>query len=339
MKQLFFSIAFLCSMFLNAQTTLKTNSSCDSNNDGVVNITDVTTTVNKVLGKAKTDSQVVTAEDLNEVLKYIDQQLDVVLQLKEEMSLIKKEYGIKSYHKGYEYVDLGLSVCWATMNVGATEVAGTNTNSHTGQLDCYGEYYAWGETSAKDTYSWSNLKYCNGTTKTGPFTKYVATSTYGTVDKNRTLELTTTCDDPARATWGGTWRVPTIAEIQELYDNCYWEWTTSYNNSGTKGYIVYKAKDASDKGKKPYDDGNSYITPTPTASYSLEDTHIFLPAAGYRYNSDFGNVSTMGAYMSSSLDESSSDRACSLRFGVKYVWCNENNLFRYYGISVRPVCP
>lgn len=52
----------------------------------------------------------------------------------------------------HEYVDLGLpsGTLWATCNVGATSP------------EDYGDYYAWGETSTKDTYYWTNYKYANG---------------------------------------------------------------------------------------------------------------------------------------------------------------------------------
>ena len=46
-------------------------------------------------------------------------------------------------HNGHEYVDLGLSVKWATCNVGATTPEG------------YGDYFAWGETEPKDYYYWN----------------------------------------------------------------------------------------------------------------------------------------------------------------------------------------
>jgi len=231
---------------------------------------------------------------------------------------------------GHEYVDLGLSVKWATMNVGATEVAGTKKNSHTGEKDCYGEYYAWGETSPKDSYTWSNLKYCSGTTYKGPFTKYVASSTFGTVDNKTTLELT---DDAARENWGGTWRMPTITEQQELIDNCYWEWTTSYNGVSVNGYIVYKAKSDSDKGKKKY----SGISTTTAGSYSLSDPHIFLPAAGYRGDTSLYNVGANSYYRSSSLNTSYSNYAYYVYFYSSNVGWKDS--YRYYGRSVRAVCP
>jgi len=233
----------------------------------------------------------------------------------------------------HDYVDLGLSVKWATMNVGATEVAGSKINSHTGKLDCYGEYYAWAETSPKETYDWTNLKYCIGDTDKGPFTKYVTSSTYGTVDNKTVLEPN---DDAASANWGGSWRMPTIDEMNELIKNCYWEWTNSYNNSGAKGYIVYKAKNASDKGKQKHTSSSSQTT---IASYSLADTHIFLPAAGYRYSDRLNDAGSWCDYATSSLGSSKSGFTPSMAAtpDLSNVWTGDD--YRRNGQSVRAVCP
>jgi len=235
----------------------------------------------------------------------------------------------------HEAVDLGLSVKWATMNVGATEVAGTKINSHTGQLDCYGEYFAWGETTPKESYDWSTLKYCSGTTYAGPFTKYVATdfygtNFYGTVDGETTLDLS---DDAARVNWGGSWRMPTSDEQTELLDNCYWEWTSSYNNSDVKGYIIYKVKNSIDKGIKKHN-GSSTTT---SVSYSLSDAHIFLPGAGRRNGGLLYETASWGYYWSSSLYESLSDCVRDLYFYSNDVDGGYNG--RCSGYSVRPVCP
>ena len=123
-------------------------------------------------------------------------------------------------YNGYEYVDLGLSVKWATCNVGATTP------------EEYGDYFAWGETEPKDEYSWSTYKYCNGSSST--MTKYCRNSSYGTVDNKTVLELE---DDAAHVNWGGDWRMPTRAEQDELRNtnNCTWEWTTQ---NGVNGYKV-----------------------------------------------------------------------------------------------------
>ena len=108
-----------------------------------------------------------------------------------------------------EYVDLGLSVKWATFNVGASSP------------EDYGDYFAWGETEPKETYSWATYKWCDGTASN--ITKY------NTADGKTILEP---ADDAAQVHWGGKWRMPTKAECQELIDSCTWEWTTSNNING-----------------------------------------------------------------------------------------------------------
>ena len=122
---------------------------------------------------------------------------------------------------GHEYVDLGLSVKWATCNVGATSP------------EEYGNYYAWGETTTKSTYEWSTYKWCDGSYDTQ--NKYCTSSEYGIVDNKTVLDLE---DDAARANWGGAWRMPTDAEWTELRDNCEWTWTDDYNGTGVAGRIV-----------------------------------------------------------------------------------------------------
>ena len=111
-----------------------------------------------------------------------------------------------------EYVDLGLSVKWATFNVGATSP------------EDYGDYFAWGETETKDKYSWATYKWCDGTSTN--MTKY------NTEDRKTILEP---ADDVAQVHWGGKWRMPTKEEIEELIDNC--TWSESIQN-GVKGYVV-----------------------------------------------------------------------------------------------------
>lgn len=123
-----------------------------------------------------------------------------------------------STENGYEYVDLGLSVQWATCNVGATKP------------EEYGDYFAWGETESKEVYDWSTYKWCSGSYYT--LTKYCTSSSYGTVDNKTTLDLS---DDAARANWGGNWRMPTRAEQGELREQCTWTWSSQ---NGVNGYKV-----------------------------------------------------------------------------------------------------
>ena len=191
---------------------------------------------------------------------------------------------------GHEYVDLGLSVKWATCNVGANKP------------EEYGDYFAWGETEPKSTYTWSAYKLCRGNHYTQK--KYCTSSSYGTVDHKITLDLT---DDAAHANWGGSWRMPTTAEQDELREKCTWTWTTQ---NGVKGYKV---------------------------TSKINGRSIFLPAAGYRYNSVLSNAGRDGVYWSSSLETNYPRYAYNLYFDSStlkwyyYIRCN--------GLSVRPVCP
>lgn len=119
---------------------------------------------------------------------------------------------------GYEYVDLGLSVKWATCNIGADNP------------EEYGVYFAWGEIQPKSNYFWSTYKYCDGDKYS--MNKYCVDSSYGTVDNKTTLEPS---DDAANANWGGDWRMPTREEVNELLNECNWQKETI---NGVNGYTV-----------------------------------------------------------------------------------------------------
>lgn len=119
--------------------------------------------------------------------------------------------------QGHEYVDLGLSVKWATCNVGASKP------------EDYGDYYAWGETATKSDYRWETYKWSKGTYNT--LTKYCTDSDDGTVDNRTTLSSS---DDVATVKWGSKWRMPTKEETQELCDKCTWTWTTQGGVNGMK---------------------------------------------------------------------------------------------------------
>lgn len=168
--------------------------------------------------------------------------------------------------------------------------------------DEYGDYFAWGEVEPKTEYNWSTYKWCNGSSNTQ--TKYNTSDGYGTVDNKTQLELS---DDAARANWGGNWRMPTKEEQDELRNNCTWTWATQ---NGVDGYKVTSKSN-----------GNS----------------IFLPAAGSRGDSSLNNAGSYGYYWSSSLSTSNTSDAYCLYFDSSYVdWYFYD---RYYGRSVRPVCP
>ncbi len=185
-------------------------------------------------------------------------------------------------------IDLGLSVKWASCNVGATKP------------EEYGGYYAWGETEEKSDYSWSTYKYCNSTSSS--LIKYCTKSSYGTVDNKTTLEPG---DDVAHVKWGGSWRMPTRAEQDELRDKCTWTWTTL---NGVYGYRVTGPN------------GNS----------------IFLPAAGCRFGTGVYNRGATGNYWLSSLNSDYSGSAYLLSFYSSGYDRYDGS--RCDGRSVRPVC-
>ena len=212
-----------------------------------------------------------------------------------------------------EAVDLGLSVKWATCNVGATSP------------EKYGNYYAWGEIAPKSVYTWEFYKYTSGKYNT-TLTKYNNSKTYGaTVDSLTTLEAS---DDAATQNWGGSWRMPTSAEWEELIEKCTWTWTTL---KGVNGYEVKAVN------------GNS----------------IFLPAAGIYIGEKLSDAGNYGDYWSSSLIEAVPDGAWSVCFYANSVDGRANSISqrtvqrlvvfysntvsgyanaRYGGQSVRPVC-
>ena len=161
-----------------------------------------------------------------------------------------------------EAIDLGLSVKWASYNVGATAP------------EEYGGYYAWGETEEKSDCSWDTYKYCNGTSTS--MTKYCTDNSYGTVDNKNILEPS---DDVAHVNWGGEWRMPRLIEIEELLNNCTWTWTTL---NGVKGYRVTGPN------------GNSIFLP---AAGHRDGTEVYSRGSnGYYWSSSLGSSYSDYAY-------------------------------------------
>ena len=110
------------------------------------------------------------------------------------------------------YVDLGLSVNWATMNLGAVK-----------QTDM-GLSFAWGETAPKYSYNWENYKWGDGSEHTTITSEFV--SKYNSSDNKSPLDSS---DDAATAIWGTAWRIPTQNEMQELIKECNWEYESATN--------------------------------------------------------------------------------------------------------------
>ena len=110
-------------------------------------------------------------------------------------------YG-KARHYGYEMVDLGLSVKWANMNIGAD------------QPSDYGNYYAWGETEPKNVYSTATYQFRTNQ------------------NLGEDMNIAGTDQDVAHVKMGNAWRMPNYSEMKELIDSCSWVRTTLDNVSG-----------------------------------------------------------------------------------------------------------
>ncbi len=108
----------------------------------------------------------------------------------------------------HEWVDLGLSVKWATCNIGASAP------------EEYGDYFAWGEIQIKEKYGWDTYKWASGVGDSLKMTKYYTLSDYG--DDPDYIRLLKKEDDAASSEWGGKWRMPTKKEMNELCDSCTW---------------------------------------------------------------------------------------------------------------------
>jgi hypothetical protein len=184
---------------------------------------------------------------------------------------------------------------WAICNVGADTPEG------------YGDYFAWGETQPKSSYSWSNYQYCHGNENT--LIKYCFSPIYGYNGFTDNLITLLPEDDAATANWGGDWRTPTREEWQELYNSTSYSWITL---NGVKGRILIASN------------GNS----------------LFLPAAGYlndNDNSSLYSVGFSGYYWSSSLNTYVYPNRAWNSYYYSDSQCSTSNWPRNCGQSVRPV--
>lgn len=190
-------------------------------------------------------------------------------------------------------VDLGLSVKWANMNVGASSPTD------------YGMYFMWGDVAghpgANDgndnatdgfSFSWANYKW-NPSGDGSTFTKYTG-SDYTTLE---------TADDAARANWGGKWRMPTMEEFNELLNNTTKAWTSDYNDTGVAGY-----------------------------TFTANGQTLFLPAAGDRYNATVERQGSYGYYWSSSLDSVYPNGAWYLSFLSSNARMRSNGRYHGYAV-------
>lgn len=264
----------------------------DVSGDGVVNISDITHMVSYVL----------TGDATNLNLARADINGDGVVNISDVTGLISavvRGVPITPPEQDGDWVDLGLpsGTIWATRNVGASSP------------EDYGDYFAWGEIEPnKDdyhfmTYKWWQDEYnANENWYVEGLTKYCTGSSYGYKDfvDNKT-ELDPE-DDAAYVHYPGG-RMPSLDQINELCDECTWQWT---QRNGVNGQL----------GTGP--NGNT----------------IFLPAAGSRSGSS-SSVDSYGHYWSRTLYSSFPLEAYCLDFDRSI--CDSYNGGRIDGFTVRAV--
>lgn len=144
-----------------------------------------------------------------------DEPKEEQLSEEEQLAELAKKQGVSVTGRvgEYTYVDLGLSVMWATYNVGASL-----------PIDD-GDLFAWGETSPKTVFTNGNYKLTN---VAGVVNKY-----YG----NDNQKVLVPQDDVATQRWGEAWRMPTSAEMIELRQGCEWTLVEDFNDSGVDGML------------------------------------------------------------------------------------------------------
>lgn len=160
-------------------------------------------------------------------------------------------------------VDLGLSVRWSSINIGAT------------QPTDLGNLYAWGETTTKDTYTQANYQFYQQSGSYFFYTKYWYSqyTNYLGRDGRDVLEPE---DDAATVNWGPNWRMPTKEELEELYSHC------TRTRSTEDGHSVLRFQGVGEAS------GNSIVVPSST----LSGNNYFWTSTIYIESPDANGAST-----------------------------------------------
>ena len=260
----------------------------DVNSDGRTSIDDVVELIDYLLSGDAVSIDLANADVDHDGRVSIDDVVELIDQLLNQSQDPDPVEG--------DWVDLGLpsGTIWATRNVGASSP------------EEYGDYFAWGETAPKEYYDWSTYKWYRSDDYSpyyAGFTKYCTFSSdgyNGFTDGKTELDPS---DDAACAHYPGG-RMPSEEQIQELCNNCTWQWT---QRNGVYGQLFTGPN------------GNT----------------MFLPAAGTRWYESLYDVGSYGHYWSRTLYSSYPSSAYRLYFssGPWSYWYYT----RYYGFAVRAV--
>ena len=276
MKKFLRLFVLLLGVLILPTTTYAQNNHGDVNDDGEVNIADVNAVIAVILGSGNSTSADVNGDGEITVAD-VNVLIDIILN------------GDVQPEPEPDYVDLGLpsGTLWATRNVGAANP------------EDYGDYFAWGETAPKETYTWSNYTLCDGSEWS--MTKYEPTAFW----RHDELELEP-IDDAADNNWDVSWCMPSEGQVMELINSCSWQFT---QKNGVNGSLVTGPN------------GNT----------------IFLPATGYRSNSSLSRAGTSGYYWSSTVKYNEEKYAFYLTCYSNTANCMAYYPGRSAGLTVRPV--
>lgn len=165
-----------------------------------------------------------------------------------------------------EAVDLGLSVMWASCNLGATSPSES------------GGYYAWGETETKSSYTEKNYAYYN-----------TSTASYTDIGS----DISGAGYDAATANLGKGWRMPTYNEMNELVKKCTWTWSqvngvNGYLVTGTNGNSIFLPA-VGEKGFLSSDDALYYWTSSKYEYNATSARNLYAFSSGYGLNYNGSN--------------------------------------------------
>ena len=206
--------------------------------------------------------------------------------------------------KDIEVVDLGLTVLWATCNMGASSPEQS------------GSYYAWGETQPKTYFEWSNYKWCK--TDEMHLTKYCMDKNYthlDSLDKKYTLDP---ADDAANATLGTKWHIPTEQNFYELRRNTTANWCKL---NGVGGFLFTSTK-------KGYEDRSIFF---PLSGMKDFDGTRFIGQYGYYWGNTIYYDKQKNSYKT--LEASA--------FWLEHLDVDNQIVqfrTRYLGLPIRPIC-
>lgn len=211
-----------------------------------------------------------------------------------------------------EYVVIG-GLKWATKNVGATTVAGSYQT-------CYGDYFAWSETSPR----YSSITYTSASEATltmkSSYPSGYDVSHYVSYNESSL----NAAHDAATQNLGSNWFTPSKDQYTDLVNACGGMWKT-LTGKVTEGGIYTLSED------QTYEPGYTGVAGILFVSTSDITKRVFFPNTGYIMGTSFYGGGAYGSCWTSTLNTST---------GKAYYYNNTGGFYtdsRVYGHTVRAV--